>query len=211
MPPKGWRKNGESAQINRDTELVSIDDILFPRLTILKLAKGVLASDTTDNMSLAKDSLLAVQRSATVFVSHLMFHARQIAKAASRKNVTSLDILAALEKADLSGFVPEVKQRLSTFEAHETEKKKQKAARGDEPAAKKLKDNSAQGVEVDTEAEAEAESHDEHVPEDDEEDADEDEDEDETPAKNPIALLAEEQDELEGAEPAEPDEHSDED
>ncbi|GEQ71168.1 hypothetical protein JCM33374_g4849 [Metschnikowia sp. JCM 33374] len=159
MPPKGWRKNGESSQLPKEAELVSIDDILFPRSTIQKLAKSILntsENSSSDAMGLTKDSLIAVQRSATVFVSHLMFHARQIARDSGRKNVNSQDILHALERADLAGFSPEIKQKLSTFESDVDAKKKQKAdakesgengaASTEEPAAKKLRNNSSKTV-----------------------------------------------------------------
>ncbi|KAK6454692.1 histone-fold-containing protein [Scheffersomyces xylosifermentans] len=127
MPPKGWRKNaeGQYPQPNKDSELVSIDDILFPRSTVQKIAKTIISEDDS-NMILAKDSLTALQRSATVFVSHVLFHARQLSKEGSRKTINTQDILHALEKAEFSGFVPEVKHKLSSHEANVALKKKQK-------------------------------------------------------------------------------------
>jgi histone H3/H4 len=128
MPPKGWRKNadGQYPQPNKDSELVSIDDILFPRSTIQKLAKSILEGENGGNLIVAKDSVLAMQRSATVFVSHLLFYARQLSKADSRKVVSAQDIFNALEQTDFSGFLPEVKQKLAVFEANSAAKKIQK-------------------------------------------------------------------------------------
>ena len=225
MPPKGWRKNGDSAPISKDTELVSIDDILFPRSTIQKLAKGILsdASGTAlgDNMSLTKDSLIAVQRSATVFVSHMMFHARLIAKDLGRKNVNSQDILHALERADLAGFAPEIKQKLSLFELDAEAKKKSKQDakdQTDEPAAKKLRDNNSGSV-LKTGNEAESGDDEGLGDEDDTENVEDgndtmndddatvlppnERDEEEPSAPNPIALLGQEEKELGGLEPKE--------
>lgn len=48
--------------------MISIDDILFPRATVNRLAKAILA----DGGLISKDSSIALQRSATVFVSHLL-------------------------------------------------------------------------------------------------------------------------------------------
>ncbi|OBA24155.1 histone-fold-containing protein, partial [Metschnikowia bicuspidata var. bicuspidata NRRL YB-4993] len=158
MPPKGWRKYGDSTQFPKDAELVSIDEILFPRSTVQKLAKGILnAADETsenglgDNMGLTKDSLVAVQRSATVFVSHILFYARQTARDFGRKNVNSQDILTALERADLAGFAPEIKHKLSTFESDVEAKKKLKAeakeaAPVEGPVPKKMRDNASNRV-----------------------------------------------------------------
>uniref|UniRef100_A0A0L0P795 DNA polymerase epsilon subunit D n=1 Tax=Candidozyma auris TaxID=498019 RepID=A0A0L0P795_CANAR len=222
MPPKGWRKNAEGKfpQNNRDLENISIDDILFPKSVIQKLAKNIVLSED-GNMIISKDSLTALQRSATVFVSHLMFHARLVAKNAERKTVNSLDILQALEKAELTGFVPEVKQKLAAFEHNAEIKKKQKAEAkaeagkddaDEEPATKKLKDNLEQGVrpnndaDGDEDAENEVEDDDETevntVNEDDEEVDDEDGDDDTTreeKPQNPITLLNREENELEGS------------
>lgn len=122
MPPKGWKKNteGHSPSNGKDAEPVSIDDILFPRSITLRLAKSVINSSDGDNSSsnmlLAKDSVLALQRSATVFVSHILFQAREFAKSQNRKTVNTHDIINALEKAELKGFVPGIKQKLDIYE-----------------------------------------------------------------------------------------------
>lgn len=208
MPPKGWRKNAEGKfPLNpKDLELVSIDEILFPKSTIAKLTKAITTSDNNDsNMMVSKDSLVAVQRSATVFVSHLMFHARKIAKDADRKNVTAQDILQGLEKADLSGFVPEVKQKLATYEQQAELKKKLRAEKkaGDEPATKKLKDNDMQLV-VPSHGEDSDDNENDQTEEQNYNDAeadhsaDEAEDNEPSSASNPIALLGQEETELEG-------------
>lgn len=156
MPPKGWRKNqqGKFPQNPKDTELVSIDEILFPKSTIAKLAKQITSGENDANMILSKDSLVALQRAATVFVSHLLFHARNLAKDADRKNFNAQDVLHALEKAEFMGFVPEVKQKLATFERNSEAKKLKKAdtkaqvpiSLDEGPAAKKLKDNTLKSV-----------------------------------------------------------------
>lgn len=215
MPPKGWRKNAEGKfpQNSKDSEFVSIDDILFPKSLIQKLAKSI-AQTEDGNMIISKDSLTALQRSATVFVSHVMYHARLIAKAADRKTVNSSDILKALEKAGLMGFVPEVKTKLMAFENNLEIKKKQKAeAKASErdsedgPASKKLKDNVENSVAI-TQNEAQEEI--EHEDDDDdtevntmnededEEAAEEDDDTQDHRSQNPIALLNKDEQELEG-------------
>lgn len=225
MPPKGWRKNAEGQYPlqKQDLDLVSIDDILFPRATVQKLAKALLNSsegETESNSVMAKDSVIALQRSATVFVSHLLFHARKISKDNSRKTVNAQDILAAIERADFPGFLPEVKQKLATFEQNNLQKKKDKKVKqeGEKDelvlqSAKRLKDNEShaqikpeQGEEEEEEEieEDEAENdgqaegnsrNEEDDPEDD--DGEEEEDEDEAVrTQNPIALLEREEKEL---------------
>lgn len=236
MPPKGWRKNteGQYPQPNKDQDLVSIDEILFPRATVQKLAKNIISAssdnENASNMIIAKDSLLAIQRSATVFVSHLMFQARQVSKEEGRKTVNAQDILASLEKAEFSGFVPEVKQKLSAFETNIALKKKSKAENRTSATElainslnKRLKDNDEQTIQRTANADMDDEpiEDDEDITEDlanDEEannnvDGDEGQDDpkDDEVLENPIALLSKEEDELKGEEPVEDDEKDDED
>lgn len=160
MPPKGWRKNteGHYPHPNKDQDLVSIDEILFPRATVQKLAKNIISASSDNesgsNMIIAKDSMTALQRSSTVFVSYLMFQARKISKQEGRKTVNAQDILNALEKAEFSGFVPEVKQKLGIFENNVALRKKnkteKKASKLEEtvtsPLGKRLKDNDKQTI-----------------------------------------------------------------
>lgn len=203
MPPKGWRKNadGNYPIPNREAEITSIDEILFPRSIVQRLAKDML-SDEENNMSMAKDSLIALQRSATVFVSHIMFHAREISKRNDRKTVNAQDILTALENAEYPGFVPDVRQKTSMFEAALEVKKKAKAASGQtessEPSTKKLKTDEEVG-------DLEEEESDLDVTNDNTEELKEDSqmDEDEPEVievleTNPIAAISKEEEELEG-------------
>lgn len=222
MPPKGWRKNAEGQYPlqHKDLDLTSIDDILFPRATVQKLAKQLLSTNDGEdsNSIMAKDSVIALQRSATVFVSHIMFHARQISKEHSRKTVNAQDVLLAIEKADFPGFVPDVKQKLAGFEQQLEVKKKykkliQKSSNQDEQEAKRGKTNDATTIkkaqeddDADATVEASREEDDEEEEagdgngEDDvegEEDDEGEEDEDEAiRTQNPISLLEREEKEL---------------
>mmetsp|Transcript_177 Transcript_177/g.199 ORF Transcript_177/g.199 Transcript_177/m.199 type:complete len:246 (+) Transcript_177:79-816(+) len=230
MPPKGWRKNteGQYPQPNKDQDLVSIDDILFPRATVQKLAKNIMNASSDEggsNMILAKDSMTALQRSSTVFVSHLMFQARQISKDEGRKTVNAQDILIALEKAEFSGFIPEVKQKLSVYESNAALRKKAKAekkvSKSEEvdtsPLSKRLKDNDEKTIQRDNdvriEDDHEGDDEDEDVTEElandeetknkeSKEDGDEELDDKDNGEveENPIALLSREEDELRGEE-----------
>ncbi|RLV85462.1 DNA polymerase epsilon subunit D [Meyerozyma sp. JA9] len=220
MPPKGWRKNadGQYPEPPKEDTPVSIDDLLFPRSTIQKLAKQMI-SDNESNMLMAKDALLALQRSATVFVSNVMFHARQISKEQDRKGINSQDIMGALERAEFTGFIPEVRDRLASFEqaqamrrAKKKEEKEENAAKpateGDESTVKRQKDNSEaaipkQNVDADNEEESDADVDENDDEKEDTEmaegDADAEGSEDEQ-ARNPIEILGDEEQELGGTE-----------
>ena len=202
MPPKGWRKSADGTYPQgQGLEKISIDELLFPRSTVQKLAKMILSQEGDDNLILAKDSLLALQRSATVFVSHLLFNATQIMKDKDRKTINSQDIFEALEKADFPGFVPEVKQQLSVYEQKREIKKKQKELQRGDGGVKKLKDNNATSKvmgEVEDDEDSVIEEDEDVMDEEDDEENDE-ENEEEEDNKNPLKILEDEQKELEGA------------
>lgn len=192
----------------RDADLTSIDDILFPRATVQKLAKSMLTDDGTESqMIMAKDSVIALQRSATVFVSHILYHARQISKDASRKTVNAQDVLGAIERAEFPGFVPEVKHKLAAYEQTKADAKtltmREPAATevAEEPLAKRAKDNNqtavavaAEVAEEDEDQETEGETEEPHVNE--VEEAEEPQDEPNDTVTNPISLLEREEREL---------------
>lgn len=228
MPPKGWRKNadGNYPQPNKDADYVSIDEILFPRSIIQKLAKDIINTEESDSgqMLMAKDSLLALQRSATVFVSHMMFHAKSISKEQDRKTVNAQDIISALEKSEYSGFIPEVKHKLTLYDKEAEVRKKKKAEKtaGDnsnmESEQKRLKTDSEEPKPVNNnKSDNSDEEEEEDITEQDKtntneveennnnNDDDDDDDEEEEQQQqqneqlnNPISALSKEDDELQG-------------
>lgn len=70
MPPKGSKKNsdGKYQLSSAEKEIHSIDDVLFPKATLLRLARAILPEGNI----ISKDSSLVIQRSATVFVNYLL-------------------------------------------------------------------------------------------------------------------------------------------
>jgi len=70
MPPKGWRKSADGSYPvpSKERDMISIDDILFPKATVNRLGRAILPEGNI----ISKDSSTALQRSATVFVSYLL-------------------------------------------------------------------------------------------------------------------------------------------
>ncbi|KAI5951757.1 DPB4 [Candida jiufengensis] len=235
MPPKGWKKNADpSQQPPRDVDPVSIDDILFPRSTLQKLAKSIISDEeNSNNMTMAKDSLLALQRSASVFVSYMLFHAKQISKSTGRKTITAQDMLFALERAEFGGFVPEIKDKLAIYESSISAKKQKKLEdrvennnnniEGVIPKKSKTEDGNAVNIlneETDEEEEEETAEitedadadDDNNINEEEEDEEDEgDDDDDEEAFGNPISELGKDEEELEGTQIEEDEEELDDD
>lgn len=207
MPPKGWRKNadGNYPQPVKKQELVSIDEILFPRSVVQRLAKDIISEADDANVLLSKDSVIALQRSATVFVSYLFSNAKTVAKSSDRKTINAQDLIVALERTGYSSFVPEIKQKLSVYEAKVQEKKLRKANEPEsENEVKRLKNNSKNPVNAvnveDEDSDDDTNEVEEMEPEEPEEmDEDLEEEGDEEAPTNPIALLSKDEGELEGS------------
>lgn len=202
MPPKGWRKNADGTYpvITKDQELTSIDEILFPKSLVQKVAKTMLESDNL----IAKDCVTALQRSATVFVSHLMFHANLVSKSQDRKTVNAQDIIAALGKAGYGSFETEVKRKVALYEREIKEKKQRKAEKegqGDNDDIKRLGGDIKGDSQSDSDKDTNEEEDEQDIVEVDDinEDENQEEHQDENVETNPIALSIQDEHELEGS------------
>ena len=127
MPPKGWRKYADgfkpansSGVPSEERPVYGLEDLLLPRASISKLAKGVLP----DKTALPKDGVTALQRSATVFISYLASEANRAAHKAGRVTVLPSDVLAALEGAHLGSFVGQVQALAETMQEQAAARKK---------------------------------------------------------------------------------------
>ncbi|KFY96967.1 hypothetical protein V500_02260, partial [Pseudogymnoascus sp. VKM F-4518 (FW-2643)] len=80
-------------RIRRKMALISRFDLNLPKSIVTRLAKGVLPPST----QIQGNAMLAMTKSATVFVGYLATHANEYAQAANRKTVAPADVLKALE------------------------------------------------------------------------------------------------------------------
>ncbi|KAK4946373.1 hypothetical protein LTR10_014571 [Elasticomyces elasticus] len=92
--PKPSRQSGGAKQ----GEGVSIDDLLLPRTLTSRLARGVLPANT----QIQKDAVLAIAKSATVFISYLAHHANE---QTSKKTIGPQDVLKALKEIEMDGVM----------------------------------------------------------------------------------------------------------
>lgn len=131
MPPKGWRKDAQGnypvQSFIKEQEKLTIDDLLFPKSSILNLAKEVqMENNPNRKLVITKDASLALQRSATVFVSHLLVFAREIAKDQNRKSCNVDDILMALDQIGHPGLKNIVSSKLDQYQRTMNERKQLK-------------------------------------------------------------------------------------
>ena len=128
MPPKGWRKDAQgnypATSYMKEQENITIEDLLFPRSVIVGLAKDVQQisqsetgdQDTERKLVINKDASIALQRSATIFVNHLLMFAREIAKEQDKRSCNMDDILAAVEYVGFPGLKNVIMDKMVSYQ-----------------------------------------------------------------------------------------------
>ncbi|CAD6503388.1 BgTH12-03053 [Blumeria graminis f. sp. triticale] len=188
MPP---RKNevpripaaDENVSTKEVSTAVNIEDLNLPKSIVTRLAKGVLPANT----QIQSNAMLALTKSATIFISFIASQANENAAMANRKTVTPNDVLAAIDDSEFSEWRPRLEielQKYTEMISQRKEKLQSKESDGS-PRAKRLKRDgkndevfSGDKQEVSVSDEETSAQVDENVDED-EEDADEDHETDE--------------------------------
>ncbi|KAF3355522.1 hypothetical protein VdG1_06934 [Verticillium dahliae VDG1] len=101
MPPKKPSPANPSvsaARFDKDRDAVTIEDLTLPRSIITRLAKGVLPPGT----QIQANAILALNKSAAVFVNYLATHANEHTLNAGKKTIDPTHVFKALEDTELS-------------------------------------------------------------------------------------------------------------
>ncbi|TIC94182.1 DNA polymerase epsilon subunit D [Colletotrichum higginsianum] len=144
-----------------DRDALTIEDLSLPKSIITRLAKGVLPPNT----QIQANAVLAMSKSATVFINYLASHANEITVNANKKTVSAEDVFKALDDIEF-GFLP------SSDTAPRAKK-----ARVDDSAMTVGEDVDDGETEPEEEAEEEEDNDNEEEEADEEEDDEEDDDE----------------------------------
>ncbi|KAK0274044.1 hypothetical protein LTR35_011837 [Friedmanniomyces endolithicus] len=86
-------------------------DLSLPKSMIARLAKGVLPANT----QIHKDALLALHKSATVFVNYIASTAYENAQLSNKKTIMPPDVVTALKDAEFEGFLPRLDAELKKY------------------------------------------------------------------------------------------------
>ncbi|CAG8950596.1 hypothetical protein HYFRA_00002805 [Hymenoscyphus fraxineus] len=148
MPPKKamptMAPNDEAALAKEQSvrDGINIDDFALPKSIVTKLAKGVLPPNT----QIQGNAMLAMTKSATVFVNYLASHANEHAISRNQKTLSAADVFAALEELEFPDWKEKLEGELAKW--HEIQADKKNASK--KKAAEKGEDG-----EVDTQGENE--------------------------------------------------------
>ncbi|KAK5734843.1 hypothetical protein LTR17_008613 [Elasticomyces elasticus] len=120
MPPRksnvsstsnGAEDGAEPTTAKASKEGLSVEDLSLPKSMIARLAKGVLPANT----QIHKDALLALHKSATVFVNYIASTSFENAQLANKKTIMPPDVVAALKDAEFESFLPRLEAELKKY------------------------------------------------------------------------------------------------
>ncbi|PQE25794.1 hypothetical protein CJF30_00000488 [Rutstroemia sp. NJR-2017a BBW] len=91
-------------------EGVNIEDLNLPKSIVQRLAKGVLPPNT----QIQGNAMLAMSKSATVFINYLATHANENAQHRNIKTIQPQDVFKALEDLEFPDFKPRLEAELAS-------------------------------------------------------------------------------------------------
>ncbi|KAI9851803.1 MAG: hypothetical protein M1838_002661 [Thelocarpon superellum] len=124
----------EATPVKERGDGVNVEDLNLPRTMVQRLAKGVLPPNT----QISKDALLAMSKSATVFVNFITAHANDNTVRQNKKTVMPKDVLEAIETLEFRDFLPRLEAELAKYNEVQTDKRnnyRKKLAADKAPAA----------------------------------------------------------------------------
>lgn len=86
---------------------------------VQRLSKGVLPPNT----QIQKDALLAISKSATVFINYLSSVANEQAQRANKKTIQPKDVLDAIHLCEFDSFLPRLEAELGKYNAVQCDKR----------------------------------------------------------------------------------------
>ncbi|KAJ2978760.1 hypothetical protein NUW58_g7394 [Xylaria curta] len=120
-------------------DVVTIEDLTLPKSIITRLAKGVLPSNT----QIQANAILAMSKSATVFINHLANAANEHTLNNNKKTIMPGDVFAALDDIEFPFFRERLEAEFKKF--NDTQTSKRNTYRRKVAAQKKAKDGPGAG------------------------------------------------------------------
>ncbi|KAI0427742.1 histone-fold-containing protein [Xylaria sp. FL1042] len=114
-------KEKERKEKDKDSskEAVTIEDLTLPKSIITRLAKGVLPSNT----QIQANAILAMSKSATVFINHIANAANEHTLNNNKKTIMPGDVFAALEDIEFPLFRERLEAEFKKFNDTQTTKR----------------------------------------------------------------------------------------
>ncbi|KAF2706783.1 histone-fold-containing protein [Pleomassaria siparia CBS 279.74] len=120
---------------------LSIEDLNLPKSIVQRLGKGVLPPNT----QIQKDALLAMSKSATVFVNYLTSCAAEHAARSNKKTIMPKDVFDAMHELEFQDFIPRLEAEVGKFTSIQADKRNsyRKKVREEKKSAKTIPEGSS--------------------------------------------------------------------
>ncbi|OIW35138.1 histone-fold-containing protein [Coniochaeta ligniaria NRRL 30616] len=129
----GTSEKGKEKDKDRDRDAITIEDLNLPKSIITRLAKGVLPPNT----QIQANAILALSKSATVFISHLSNAANEWTMSGGKKTIMPADVFRALDDIEYGFMREKLEAEFAKF--NEIQSSKRSAYRKKVSAAKKAR------------------------------------------------------------------------
>ncbi|KAJ2979489.1 hypothetical protein NQ176_g3224 [Zarea fungicola] len=112
-------RKGKEMSSTTDHDKTTIEDLALPKSIITRLAKGVLPANT----QIQANAILAMSKSATLFISYLASHANEITLNANKKTIMPADVFRALDEIEFDFLKEPLEAEFAKFNAIQTDKR----------------------------------------------------------------------------------------
>ncbi|KAG5979963.1 hypothetical protein E4U55_004535 [Claviceps digitariae] len=113
------RESGDQKEQREHKDAVTIEDLMLPKSIITRLAKGVLPPNT----QIQANVILAMSKSATVFINYLASRANEHTINANKKTISPADVFKALDDIEFDFLKQPLEAEFAKFNQIQTEKR----------------------------------------------------------------------------------------
>ncbi|KAH6685275.1 histone-fold-containing protein [Plectosphaerella plurivora] len=120
-PGNPEKKDKEAEKKDKtDKDAIAIEDLTLPKSIIARLAKGVLPPNT----QIQANAIMALNKSATVFISYLASHANENTIDRNKSTIMPDDVFKALQDTEFGFLVEPLKAEYEKFASDKSNKRK---------------------------------------------------------------------------------------
>ncbi|OAL50687.1 histone-fold-containing protein [Pyrenochaeta sp. DS3sAY3a] len=105
--------------VSRERDDLGVEDLNLPKSIVQRLAKGVLPPNT----QIQKDALLAMSKSATVFVNYLTSCAAETAQRSGKRTIMPQDVFAAMKELEFEFMLTRLEAEVTKFTSIQSDKR----------------------------------------------------------------------------------------
>ncbi|KAK3694075.1 histone-fold-containing protein [Podospora appendiculata] len=118
-PGKKDKESEKERERERERDVITIEDLTLPKSIITRLAKGVLPPNT----QIQANAILAMSKSAVVFISHLANASNELTLNSNKKTIMPADVFKALDDIEYGFMRERLEAEFAKFNEVQTSKR----------------------------------------------------------------------------------------